>query len=446
MTRSRTARGHRAPRPNSAVRTRHPSMKTISKLLALCAAVAAPLPAQDLVAIRAGEVHTMTNGVLENVVVLIENGRITAVGPDVEVPWNATVVDATDKVVLPAWILAHTPGGMSGSNERMQNVPFLTVQDAVDPSSLFFEEALRNGIGTLHVIPGNSTLLGGRGMVVRPHGKTVEDMTVRDRGGLKLSLEAGRGNSRMAQMRQLRNVLEDAVLARREHERQKAEFEKMKAAGATKPDATFDAEIDRTKQPVVDLLDRELRGWLYVPSAAEIPEVERLKDKYDLDLVLVLGPRCYKAADRIKQLGYPVVLDEDAIEYTERDPETGEETVVCQAKVLADAGIEFAISVSESTSSASRYPWWQMATMVRHGVDRETAMRSLTTVPARILGMEDQFGAIAPGRIASIQVLTGDPLAATSWVDTVLLEGDVVYQRAEDKRLQHLFGESEGEK
>ncbi|MGA0869393.1 MAG: hypothetical protein ACO3UM_10710, partial [Planctomycetota bacterium] len=184
-------------------------MTRFTRPLALAVtALVTPVAAQDLVAVRAGKVLTGTGATMENAVVLIENGRITAVGSDVEVPWNAKVVDATGKIVAPTYVLAHTPGGLSGGNEMMQNVPFLTVQDSIDPSSLFFEESLRNGIGTAHVIPGNATLIGGQGMVVRPFGKTVEDMTVVDRGGIKLSLASGRGASRMAQMRKLRNALD----------------------------------------------------------------------------------------------------------------------------------------------------------------------------------------------------------------------------------------------
>ena len=429
-------------------RSSQPSMMTrFTRPLALAVtALVAPVAAQDLVAVRAGKVLTGTGATMENAVVLIENGRITAVGSDIEVPWNAKVIDATGKIVAPTYVLAHTPGGLSGGNEMMQNVPFLTVQDSIDPSSLFFEEALRNGIGTAHVIPGNATLIGGQGMVVRPFGKTVEDMTVVDRGGIKLSLASGRGGSRMAQMRKLRNALDEAVRLRADLARKKEEFDAEKAAGAIAEDKDFEEKADKTKQPVIDLVEQKITGFLYVPSAAEVPEVARMVEKYGVRLVLVLGPRCYKAADQLRELNLPIVLDENAIEYTERDPETGEETVVCQAKILADAGIEFAIGVSESGRSAERYPWWQMATMVRHGVDPATAMRALTTVPARILGVDAEFGSIEVGKVANLQVLTGSPLAATTWVETVLLEGEVAYERSKDQRLQLLFGGSEGEK
>ncbi len=420
---------------------------TLSRLLkatGLAALLAVPSAAQDQLVVKAGTLHTFAGDPIQNAVILIENGRITAIGSadEIEAPWNAKVVDATNMVVLPTWVLAHTPGGLSGGNENMANVPFLTVQDAIDPSDTFFDEAIRNGVGTLHVIPGNSTLLGGRGMVVRPYGKTVEDMTVRDAGGLKLSLQADRGNSRMAQIRALRNALKDAQDAKAELERQRTEWQKEKDAGATEK-KEFDGEIDELKKPVVDLIDGALTGYLFVPSAAEVPEVARLKEQYPaMKLVLVLGPSCYKAADRLKELGYPIVLEDESIEYVERDPETGDETTVCPPKVFADAGIEFAISLSQSGNSARRYPWWQMATMVRHGVDRGVALRSLTTVPARILGVDAEFGTLEVGKVASLQVLEGDPLAATTWTRWVVLEGEVAYDKTADKRLQVLFGET----
>lgn len=397
--------------------------------------------AQDLVAVRGGTVHTMKDGVLENATILIENGRITAVGTEVEVPWNATVVDAEGKVVLPSYILAHCSGGMGGQNERMANVPFLTVTDALDPSSQFFEDSRRNGIGTIHVIPGNRTLVGGQGMIVRPYGKTVEDMAIATRTGLKLSL-LSTGQSRLAQIRGMRNALRDAETAQAELERKRTEFEKEQAAGVIPEDKEFEEKLDERQEPVAKLLRGEMRGFLYVPSAAEVSEVEQMKADYQvLDLVLILGPQCYKAADRIAALGYPVILDDSALEYTETDPQTEDETLVCPPKFFADAGIDFAIGISESLSSSSRYPWWQMATMVRHGVSRDQALRSMTTRPAEILGLQDRIGSIAEGMTANIQVLTGDPLSATTWVDTLVLEGEVVYRRSDDRRLKILFGE-----
>lgn len=421
-------------------------MKRCTFTLISTALLCATLPCQDMVAVKAGKVHTITRGTIEDAVILIENGKIVKVGQDIEPPWDAKVIDASDKVVMPTYVLAHTNSGMSGSNEQMANVPYLTVEDAVDPSSPFFEEALRNGVGTLHVIPGNNTLLGGQGMVVRPHGRTVEDMTVRTNGGMKLSLAAS-GGSRMAQIRKLRRAFEEVADYLKDYNRRKSEFEKEKGVGAVAKDKTWDEELDEKKKPVIDLLEGKHVAYLFVPSAAEVPEALRIVNSHKFETVLVLGQTCHKAARRLSSLKKPVVLDA-TMEYWETDPETDEDSLLSPAAELAKRGIPFALSISGSSASsyggggvtgAQRYPWWQMASAIKHGVDRKTALESMTITPARVLGLDEEVGSLEEGKVANLQILTGDPLDATTWVDTVLLEGAVVYERSKDPRLLHLF-------
>ena len=77
---------------------------------------------------------------------------------------------------------------------------------------------------------------------------------------------------------------------------------------------------------------------------------------------------------------------------------------------------------------------------IRNGMDRNAALRAMTIVPARVLGIDAEFGTLEAGKVANIQILTGDPLEATSWVESVLLEGELVYERSKDHRLEHLFG------
>jgi imidazolonepropionase-like amidohydrolase len=410
-------------------------MNQLTRNTLVIAMLAASAATQDVLAVKGGRVVTISGPVIEDGVVLIQNGRIAQVGKaaDIEIPWEAKVVDAADKIVLPTWVLAHSQGGLRGANERMENVAFVQIADALDPSSDFFEDCLRNGVGTVHAIPGNRTLIGGAGMVVRPYGHTVQDMAVRTQTGLKLSLES-QGGGRLLQIRKLRRALEDAREYLADFDRRKQEFEREKAAGAIAADKDWTEEYDRTKKPVIDLLQKKTRGWLYVPGAAEVPEALRLAQ--DLDLVFVLGTKMHDAIADLKQAKTPVVLD-DTLEYFDTDPETQEEHKVELAKLFADAGIQFALSIGSGGPTA--YPWWQLATCVRQGVDRRTALEALTVVPARLLGLDDQLGSLEPGKLGNVQVLTGDPLQATTWVDTVVLEGEVVYERSRDPRLQYLF-------
>ena len=403
------------------------------------AMLAVPLASQDVVAIKGGKVLTMTGPTIEDGVVLMRNGRIEKVAKtaDVEIPWEAKVIDAAGKVVMPTWVIAHSQGGQRGFNENMQNVPWLSVKDAVDPAAAYFEDSLRNGVGTIHVLPGNQTLFGGSGMVVRPFGRTVDDMAVAANTGIKMSLFAV-GGGRLQQIRKLRRAIEDVREYLADFDRRKAEFEKEKEAGAIPADKQWTEEIDRTKQGACDLVQKKTRGWLFVPSVAEIDEALRLHQ--ELDLVIVLGQNVDEAAPLLAKFGKPVILD-DVIEYFETDEETQKERKVCTAKLLADAGVPFALTLG--AGGPTSHAWWQLGTCVRNGVDRRLALEALTLVPARLLGLEDQVGSLTEGKLGNVQVLTGDPLQATTWVDFVLLEGEVVYERSKDPRLQYLFAEPE---
>ena len=286
-------------------------------------------------------------------------------------------------------------------------------------------------------------------MVVRPHGRTVEDMTVRTKGGMKVSLAAS-GGSRMAQIRKLRRAFKEVADYLEDYNRRKSEFEKEKRAGAIDKDKVWEEELDEKKKPVIDLLDGKHIAYLYVPSAAEVPEALRIANSHKFETVLVLGPSCHKAARRLSGLKQPVILDA-TMEYWETDPETDEEDLLCPAAEFAKRGIPFALSTGGSggsswrgggVSGAQRYPWWQMAAAIKHGVDRKTALESLTITPARVLGLDDEVGSVEEGKVANLQILTGDPLEATTWVDTVILEGVVAYERSKDPRLLHLFGKN----
>jgi imidazolonepropionase-like amidohydrolase len=415
-------------------------MQSFSRFGAAALAFAAALPGQT-VAIRAGRVIMAPGHSIEGATILIRGGRIEQIGADVTVPFDAKVIDATKQVAMATYVLAHTSGGMRSGNENLANVPYLAVQDAVDPASSFFAEALRNGVGTIHVIPGHQTLVGGQGMICKPYGQTPEDLTIRGKGALKLSLESGRGG-RMEQVRKMRAALVDVADYIADHERRKKEFEAEKAAGvpeAVKKDQ-FDDPIDPLKKPTVDLLQGKNTAHLYVPDAALVPEALRLVAQHNLQCVFVLGPRCYKAARMFVGLGTPVVLD-GALEIWEKDDDTTVERRVCPAVEFYKLGIPFAIGIGES--DATRYPWWQAATLVRNGIERTAALHTLTTVPAQVLGIADEVGTLEPGKRANIQLLTGDPLQAMTWVDKVLLDGELVYERDKDPRLQHLFGKGD---
>src|SRR5579871_4113700 len=142
-------------------------------------AAASPIAAQDRVAIKGGRIMPGVGAPIDGGVILINKGKIEAVGKDVEIPAGVKVIDATGKTVIPGLVESHSTRGMDQTNETNPNVPFLSVVDAIDPSQDYFEECRRQGITTVAIVPGNNTMFGGQAAVVKTAGMYVDDMVVR---------------------------------------------------------------------------------------------------------------------------------------------------------------------------------------------------------------------------------------------------------------------------
>jgi len=405
-------------------------------LVALLAGLAAgtgaqEAPVREKTAVKAGKIITVSGRDIENGVILIEDGRITAVGDNVEIPWDANVIDAADRVVMPGFVEAHTSGGMGTANERVLEVPFVSAKDGIDPKSTFMEDSLRDGITTMLVLPGNDTLLGGTGVVIKPFGLTVEELLVRDYTGLKISLQPRGDSSRMAHLARFRKYMSDLDRYLEEFNQRKADAETAK-----KP---FDEELDPQKQPMIDLKQGLITAFVYCPEASDVAKAFELADAYQLKIVPVLGARCYKAADLLAQRGLPVILDSALVVWeTNEDTETEEMKVV--PKIMADAGVRFALQ-RDPNNYETRYLWMAAARCVAYGLSREEALKAITLYPAEIIGVGDRVGSIEVGKDANLLILTGDPLDAQTWVDEVLIEGKVCYRRADDERLKRLLEE-----
>lgn len=386
-------------------------------------------PVRKKLAVEAGQIITITGKDVKNGVILIEDGMIKAVGTDVEIPWDAFVIEARDQVVMPGFVMAHTSSGLDRENENMPEVPFISTFDSIDPISTFFEDSLRDGVVAMLVLPGNNTLLGGTGTIVKPYGRTVEAMLIKQYTGLKISLRPSGNTSRMGQIQRFRRYMSELKDYLEEYEQRKADAEEEK-----KP---FDEEIDVTKQSMVDLLNNKLTAFIYCDRAADVPKAIEIQKTYKLNAVLVLSPDCYKAVDLIAKSKLPVVLDPELIVW-ETNEQTNEEEMKVVPMIFHKAGVKLALQ-TDTSQYGQRYLWYQAATAVKYGMQRQEALKSITLYPAQFIGVEDRFGSVETGKEATMLFLTGDPLDAQSWVDQVMIAGEIVYERAKDERLKKLL-------
>jgi len=173
-------------------------------------ATATGAPAQEQLAIKGGRIMPIASAPIDGGVLLIRDGKIQAVGKDLAIPSDYRVIDASGRVVLPGFIEAHSSRGMDQANERNNNVPFLSVIDAIDPGQEYFEDCRRNGVTTVAIVPGDDTMIGGQAAIIKTAGSYVDQMIVKRQAGIKISLRPTADRSRMSHLASLRRELDAA--------------------------------------------------------------------------------------------------------------------------------------------------------------------------------------------------------------------------------------------
>ena len=391
--------------------------------LALTAAGAA---AQDVIVIKAARLIPISGAEVQDAAILIRGGKIEAVGRDIAIPEGARVLEA--KVVMPGMVEAHGSRAMDSANENVPVVPFVSTADGLDPVHFSMEDALRDGITTIHVIPGNNTVIGGSGVIVKPVGATIDAVMVKRPSGMKLSLQPSGGRNRMAQVAELRKAFDDYD----EYLRGRTE---RAAAGARR--SADEDEFDPRQAPIRELLAGRIQAYIYCPRDSDVLKAIEIIEQRKLKAALVLGAECRKSAPIIARKGLKVILDPQIVTW-ETDEDKDREIRHVAPLIFHRAGVPFAL-LPQTGVYGSRYLWYQAATAVSYGVPRAAALRAITLTPAEILGVADRVGSIAAGKDANLLILTGDPLDTQTWVDKAIVEGKLVYDRATDSRLQKLL-------
>lgn len=446
----RGASGFRFRRLASSVGKRHLGRQFSLAATVLAFTVPAASTRAQTVLLEGAAIVPVVGNPIKKGSILIKDGRIAAIGQTVETPFDAKVIDCSGKTLFPGMIDVHTSRGIDVPNESPPVTPFLNVYDAIDPSQLFYEDSLRDGVTSIHVIHGDDCVIGGMSRVVHPIGMTPEQMTTLPDAAMKLSLTPKNGYDRMLQLATLREAFAklDEDMKKLAEQRYEAKLREEGKDLDVPPEEEQkrgealirDEDVDEKNRNLLGLTQGRIRAFIYCGNAMDVApalRVARAHGFYD-QAVLVLGSECYKAAGELKKANLPVVLDSTLV-HRESDPITGEEKETFVPKVISKAGLKFALQRKTGSSLGERYLWYQAARCIREGIARDDALKSITLWPAEMLGLGDRLGSLEVGKEANILVLTGDPLDAQTWVEKVFIQGEQVYERADDIRLHELF-------
>lgn len=358
--------------------------------------------------------------------VVVEDGRIRELGPDVTVPDGAEVVDAAGQWLLPGLIDAHVHLGVweegegwAGQDTNEMTNPVMAAAralDAINPRERGFDDALAGGITSVNVNPGSGNPIGGLTVALKTYGRYVDEMVLRSPSGLKAALgenpkrvygdQKKTPSTRLGVALTLRTAFTEARNHRGKGER-----------------AEGPAEENLVHEALLMVLDRQIPWRQHCHRADDIATAIRIAEEFGYELVLDHGTESYLLADLVAAKGVPVlygplIVSRSKVEVRERTP--------AAPGILDRAGVKVSI-ITDHPVVPIDHLITQVALAVREGMDRDAALRAVTLNPAEVMGVADRVGSLAPGKDADLVLWSGDPVDVQSRALRVWVSGREVY-------------------
>ncbi len=364
--------------------------------------------------------------VINHGVILLSKGRIEALGPasDITIPEGYTVIDASDKWVMPGMVEIHSHiAAESGLNDMVVPTnPELRAADIIDPGRWRIPHAVASGVTTVHTIPGSGTNLAGFGVLYKLHGKTFEEMLIRTLGSMKMSQAynperrgGDLGASRMGMSWMLRDILNKGKAYTKTWQaynkgelknkpKEKPEYENMrKAIEGAIPTLVHTASA-RDVMATARIFHDEYRLKTIV-SHATFDGYKVAKEMANREVHVNVGPRMYDFSFSRDNKFYGL-----AAEYK-------------------SAGVKNLSLCTDAPVLPQEALFYQGSMAVRLGLDEETALESVTINAARAIGIDDRVGSIEVGKDADLIVKAGGLFDVTIPVDMVFIDGRIAYRK-----------------
>lgn len=405
-------------------------------VVCLCVLASENALAQRTLAITGATVETASSqGALENATILIQDGKIEAIGSDVKIPVAAQVVDATGKTIMPGLVDAYYVvtigrntqpaatrtvvfGGrvfVIGGGPPSIATTFAKVADGLDLSSEDWRPAIRSGTTTFHVVTGGYA----QSMVAKPS-QAENSVDVEETDGSLLVTVSNDTKS----LDVLRNNLKPADSGSGRSGRPGVPSGRSVGSPAGRP-----TSASRPSSPTAEMWaavrDGKAPVFVNVNNASAILHADAILAEYPKAKIALIadGPNVYNTLKSLDEKRYTVILP-PAID---RKPNSADRVNV--PKLLAEKGINFVLSCSLGQSDFrvnQPTPLFGPAMLIRTGLDRQKTIRSLTIEPAKLLGMEKEVGSLEVGKQANLVVFDEDPFSATANIDQVYVSGELI--------------------
>lgn len=399
----------------------------------------------ESVLIRNATILTVTKGTVQNGSVLIENGKISAVGKNISAPADATVVDATGKYLMPGIIDCHSHTAIEGGvNEgTVSDSSMVNIADVLDPSDINIYRGLAGGLTVSNVLHGSANAIGGQTEVIKLRwGKTASELPFEGaKPGIKFALgenpkrqgqpQQGLFNAGVAADRRypgtrmgVEEVIRQAFTEAKNYQASWKEYEDRVAKG----EHPIPPRRDLRLEPLVEVLDNKRYVHAHCYRSDEILMLLRVADEMGFKIrTLQHVLEGYKVAKEIAAHGAGASTFSDWWSYKEE----AYDATPYNAAIMTRKGVT--VSVNSDSDELQRHLNLEAAKTMRYGGLSETEALALITInPAKQLGVEDKVGSIEVGKSADLALFDQHPLSNYSKALKVWIDGHEYFDRDKD--------------
>lgn len=383
----------------------------------------------ETIVLQGATIHTMTEQGTFVGSVVVEKGKVKSVGKDVKVPEGAMVMDLTGHILTPGLIDSRSVLWLTAAaRNEASSRGTLNILDGVNPFLEDWREVSRQGVTAVYVQPSNSGVFGGRGAVLRVGaGNSVRDLVIATDVAVQsaMGITGDTVRERAAQIRRFKRAFQ-AVKDGKDPPNLTGNNRQQGNQGGRRSQA---AQPNQTKELIKLVLDRKVPLRLEAHQEDVVRAAFEMADEFEFDLIVdglsSPGSAISDVAARQARVVVGPAWESGAVPSYRRDRD---DQLLSR---IAESTSRWALATYSTEARGSRMVRVQAAAAVASGVEAESALRAVTVEAARVLGVADQIGSIAPGMQADLAVFAGSPLDPAASTRMVMTRGEVVYEDAD---------------
>ncbi len=377
-----------------------------------------------MLCIKNGMIHDGVNREAFRGDILVEDGKIRAVGEVPVIPEGAEIVDAEGLQVYPGFVEAHGHIGLDGYGIGYEGMDYNELNDIISPQMRgidgvkpmdpAFAMAAAAGVTCVCVGPGSANVLGGTFTAIKTVGRRTDDMVVRD--GVAMKCAFGENPKRVYRDKKDSSRMTTAALLRETLFKAREYMEKKEAAGE---DLSKKPAFDMKMESLLPVMKREIPLKAHAHAAEDIFTALRIAKEFDLKITLEHVTEGHLITEELAKENVPLAVGPTLTSASKF--ELRNKSWVTPGR-LAAAGCQVSI-ITDSPVIPQEYLPLCAGLAVQAGMDPFAALQAITINPARHAGIADRVGSLEAGKDADIVITEGCPFEVSAKVKYVFIDG-----------------------